>query len=105
MAGDDLSAMTVDPPRGHPDRHRWRDKQQPRGPVGLVMQHTYMMGAALNFATLAVVRDQRADIPILDTPYQLVKPTMARLAFNALHTHYTTTRTMLAQAKEIDPNI
>ena len=47
VAGDDLSTMTVSPPPGHPERHLWRDKQQPKGPVGLAMQHTYMLGAAL----------------------------------------------------------
>ena len=76
--------------------------KRPHGFINATHLHD---GAALNFTTFAGVRNQRADIPILDTPYQLVKRTIARFAFNALHTHYTTTRTMLAQAKEIDPDI
>ena len=62
-----------------------------------------MMGAAFDFQT--VIRQHREDIPVLDTPFQLVRSTIARFVFNALHSHYTTTRTMLAHAHEIDPDI
>ena len=39
--GDNSSGLTVAPPPGHPERHLWKDKQQPQGPVGLLMQQTH----------------------------------------------------------------
>ena len=64
-----------------------------------------MLGATVDFAKLAVVRNKQADLPIMDTPYQLVKPSIARLAFQALQTYYATRRTMLHQATDVDPDI
>ena len=103
--GGNLSVLTVALPPGHPERHLWKDKQQPQGPIGLLMQQTHMLGATLNFTKLAVVRNRQADLPIMDTPYQLVKPSNARFAFNALQTYHASRRTMLRQATDIDPDI
>ena len=69
------------------------------------MQQTHMLGATIDFTTLAVVRNSQADLPIMDTPYQLVKPSIARFAFNALQTYYATRRTFLHQATDVDPGI
>ena len=69
------------------------------------MQHTRMLGAALDFTTLAVVRSRQADLPIMDTPYQLVKPSMARFAIDALQTRYATRRSMLHRATDVDLDI
>ena len=103
--GDDLSSLTVAPPPGHPERHRWKGKQQPQGPVGLLMQHTHMLGATIDFKSLAVIRNKQADLPIMDTPYQLVKPSFGRFAIQALQAYYATRRTMLHQATDVDPDI
>ena len=41
----------------------------------------------------------------MDTPYQLVKPSIGRFAFQALQAYYATRRTMLHQATDVDPEI
>ena len=69
------------------------------------MQHTFMLGAALDFQVLAVIRHKQADLPIMDTPYQLIKPSIGRFVFQALHSYYATRRTMLQQATDVDPDI
>ena len=92
-------------PPGHPARHRWKDRQQPQGPVGLIMQHTYMTGAVVDFKSLAVMRHNKADLPIMDTPYPLIKPSFARHAFQSLQAYYATRRTMLHHATDVDPDI
>ena len=68
------------------------------------MQQTHMLGATLDFTTLDVVRNKQADLPIMDTPYQLVKPSIARFAFHALQIYYASRRTMLHQATDVDPD-
>eukprot|EP00973_Karenia_brevis_P015891 2174482-Karenia_brevis.AAC.1 len=44
-------------------------------------------------------------LPILDTPFQLLKPTMLRFAFDALHRIVSKTRTVLHDAPAVDPKI
>ena len=105
VPGDDLSGHTVAPPPGHPERHRWKDKCQPQGPIGLLMQNTFMLGATIDFQALALVRHKLADLPIMDTPFQLLKPSFGRYAFQALHSYYATRRTLLRQATDVDPDI
>ena len=103
--GEDTEHLTPAPPPGDSDRHRWKSKLLPKGPVGLLMQHTHMFAAAINFTYLAVVRTQRADLPILEPPFQLPKPTMVRFAFDALQRVTSTKRAMLAGATDVDPRI
>ena len=105
QVGDDISQFTPAPPPGSPDRYQWKARQRQRGPVGLLMEHTHMLAAAIDFNSLAVVRSQRADLPIVDTPLQLLKPTMVRMAFDALQRVASTTRAMLANAVDVDPSL
>ena len=64
-----------------------------------------MLGATVDFDTLAIHSHELPNMHIVDTPFQLLKPTMLRFAFDAVHRSLAHTRTVLKNAPKIDVDI
>eukprot|EP00973_Karenia_brevis_P087178 12087006-Karenia_brevis.AAC.1 len=92
-ASVDLTALSPAPPPGLEGRVAWKHETTPKGPVGLLIQHVHMLGATVDFDTFAIHTHLLPAMPILDTPFQLLKPTMLQLAFDAVHRAISHTRT------------
>ena len=64
-----------------------------------------MFGVVISLGSLAIVRHERAGLPIMDTPSQLLKPSISRLAFDAMQRAFASKRSMLTCATDVDPSL
>ena len=64
-----LAELQIAPPPGDPRRKKWKQKDNPRGPVGLLLQGLHLYAAALS-PDMTICRHEEAPISINHLPWQ-----------------------------------
>eukprot|EP00973_Karenia_brevis_P056577 7871083-Karenia_brevis.AAC.1 len=75
------------------------------GPISLFLQQLHYYTFAIDATTMQLDHYSRDPFPFLTCPYQLLKPTIFKLAILARNKHATTQRTILKHATQIDDSV
>ena len=97
----DLSKLTPAPLPGDCGRAAWKSADTPSGPVGLLLQHTHLLGGALAMKSHTIAAHNRIHIHYFDLPFQLLHSTICQFAFDQVHIASSRQRTVLQDSPTV----
>ena len=98
----DLSDLTPAPLPGDCGRAAWKSSETPSGAIGLLLQNTHLLGAAIDVKKHVIFAHTRADVNYMDMPFQLLRSTICEFAFDQVHFASSKQRTLLHTVPRVD---
>ena len=98
----DLSQLAPAPLPGDCGRAAWKSSETPSGAIGLLLQNTHLLGAAIDVKRHVIVAHNRADVNYMDMPFQLLHSTICEFAFDQVHVASSQQRTILHNLPQVD---
>eukprot|EP00973_Karenia_brevis_P076633 10644878-Karenia_brevis.AAC.1 len=94
ISGEVPSDLQVAPLPGSQGRGEHK-RGHPHGPIGLLLRSTAHMGSAIDHSHHVLHSRFSVDLPYFDMPFQLFRPSLISLAFDAVHFVSSESRTVL----------
>eukprot|EP00973_Karenia_brevis_P077853 10818703-Karenia_brevis.AAC.1 len=104
-ADADLSSLEPAPLPGSEGRQHWKASTTPHGPVGLLLQNTHYLAATIDMDRHIIHMHAHAPIHYMTMPFQLLKPALLDMAFDAVHRVVSETRSVLHDLPTLDVGV